>query len=259
MPPTSTHKNIIFVTGTDTGVGKTLVTAILLRRLMLDTPCRVMKPIETGCNFNEAGELIAQDGTLLAACTDGRQLMQEVTPYRFSPPVAPLVAAAKGGECINWDELLAVVRRNVASGELLIIEGAGGLLVPITTEKTFLDLVRELEARVVVVVGSRLGALNHALLTFEALRSNAAATLGYVLNEVHAPTDPTQKDALLTNRQTLRSLSERYGVPELGYFPYNDQLSHGLSFNDVQVLAGSRCGIEFGQNVKFRLNSHAGV
>lgn len=205
----------ILVTGTDTGIGKTMVTcaiaAALTRRGL---SVGVYKPVETGC-ASESGRLFGADARRLAAAVGGRQDERSLTGYLFATPAAPFAAARDAGVVVDpkrlENDIVAIERAH----DVTLVEGAGGLLVPIAEGYTYLDLVRRLSLSVAVVVGSKLGCVNHALLTLGALASAGASTLGYIVNRV-SPENGGGPDAE-SNRELIDAFSS---VPCLGIFPY---------------------------------------
>jgi dethiobiotin synthetase len=180
---------ILLVTGTDTGVGKTLVTAAIgaalrARGLRVD----VAKPAETGCATG-TGDLVPEDALTLAAAVESGEPLATVCPYRFPDPLAPALAAERVGVRIDVDALVRALRARAQRLDLLLVEGAGGLLVPLAPATTYADLAAGLGAQVALVVGSRLGAINHALLTLEVLATRRLAVRGYVLNRLSGEPD----------------------------------------------------------------------
>lgn len=207
-----------FITGTDTGVGKTTVAravAAALRKRGLRVG--VCKPVETGCSRGADGELLPADALLLREAAGSEQDLAEVCPYRFTEPLAPAVAAKRSGEQID---VVALARRIEAMGErhdVIVVEGAGGWLVPLAPHVTFADLAARLRLSVLLVVANRLGALNHALLTAENIRMRGVEFAGYVWNRVSASDDL----AVQTNPAVLAAwLGEALGdIPYLGPEP----------------------------------------
>lgn len=217
---------IILVTGTDTGIGKTIVTASILQELLkTKRSVGIIKPIETGCTEGKAGELFPEDGSLYAQITG--EPVESIVPFRLRSAVGPVIACDAEKRTITKAEVLDPIRKAAGNKELLFVEGAGGLLVSIVRGFTFADLALELGASVVVVVASRLGAGNHAALTFEALRARRIPILGYILNELYGDGSSEEKlpgvaTPLATNRALLREIAEQYEVPLLGIFPQLD-------------------------------------
>ncbi len=185
------------VTGTDTGVGKTLVAVGLLaaaRRRGLAVAA--MKPVETGIANGEA-----TDGTRLATAAGG--LRTDTCPYEFAEPLAPLVAARRAATAVDLTVLDRAFARLTDRCDAMIVEGAGGLLVPLGAQVTYADLFRRWGLDVLVVAANRLGALNHTLLTVRAAETAGLVVRGVVLNTIE-PEPPTL--AQETNAATLTEL-----------------------------------------------------
>lgn len=210
--------NIVFITGTDTGVGKTVVSS-LLTSFFYQQGIDVfpLKPVETGCKKTSAGKLLGRDTELLWELTAKNFKIDEICPFAFRTPVAPIVAAKK--ENIELDPQIIVenIKQRSRENEIVIVEGAGGLLVPLAENYSYLNLIKDCGARTIVVVGSRLGALNHSLLTFSVLRTAGLEVMGYVFNELYPLTQTDQKDALETNRAVLKELARPFEIDELCY------------------------------------------
>ena len=203
----------VLITGTDTGIGKTVVGCGLAAALTTrGKRVGVLKPAETGCAQRQ-GRLYPQDAARLAAFARSSLPLEDICPYRFAPPLAPSVAAAMAGRRIDRGRIAEHFRCQAASHDVVIVEGAGGLLVPLNGRYSFADLAAELRLAVVVVVGSKLGALNHALLTFECAQARSLPLLGYILNHPRPDPDP----AVQTNARTLAGLTD---VPCLGRLPF---------------------------------------
>ncbi|MCC6847758.1 MAG: dethiobiotin synthase [Deltaproteobacteria bacterium] len=200
--------SVVVVTGTDTGIGKTVVaTAVAAALARRGRRVGVMKPAETGCAPDP------EDALALAAAAGDPSPLDDVCPYRFRDPVAPMLAAERAGVAIDVAALVERAERRAATVDVLLVEGAGGLLVPLAPDASFADLAARLAARVLVVVGSRLGAINHALLTFEALERRGLAAAGYVVNRL----GPADDLAVATNDELLATLA---AVPRLGTIPW---------------------------------------
>ena len=192
----------LFVTGTDTGVGKTVVTAALavaLRSRGINVG--VMKPVETGCPTRR-GRLLPLDALTLRDASGSRDSLDLINPYRFREPLAPMVAADRSGRRIDIDRVEGRFEHLARRHHVLLVEGAGGLLVPITEEVCFRDLAMRLGLPLLVVIGSRLGALNHARLTVEAALRARLPVAGAILNHHGADRSPARR----TNLSALRRL-----------------------------------------------------
>jgi dethiobiotin synthetase len=204
---------ILLITGTDTGVGKTYVAQGVVRALRaLDLAVAVRKPVETGCVLR-GGEPFASDAEALREAAASEETIAAVCPFRLLEPLAPAIAAARAGVTIDVSRLVEACVERAARVDWLVVEGAGGLLVPLAGRYSYADLARDLAAEVLLVVGARLGAINHALLSLEAARSRDLQVLGYVVNHFTANRD-LATDTLLS---TLRGLTDTACLGEVGF------------------------------------------
>lgn len=177
----------LFVTATDTGVGKTEVACALLAGARAGGLDAVgMKPAQSGL---VAGE--PSDAERLRAAADGVEPLDAICPYTFAPPLAPAVAARLEGRAVSLDRILEAARALAARHAALLVEGAGGLLVPLTERETYAELAVALALPVLVVARAGLGTVNHTALTVEALRRRGLAVAGIVLNRTSAADDPS--------------------------------------------------------------------
>ncbi len=201
----------LFVTGTDTGVGKTLVAAALLHALAA-RGLRVvgMKPVAAGCEQRD-GETVNEDVLALAAASNVQAPRDWINPYRFAEPIAPHLAAASAGVSMDLDHLVRCYDALAAHADRVVVEGAGGFLVPLDEGRTLADLAVRLGLPVVLVVGMRLGCLNHALLTREAIRARGLTLAGWVANSLAVPM-PRFDD-------NLAYLERALAAPLLGVIP----------------------------------------
>ena len=223
----------IFITGTDTGVGKTLVTAALaLHFKKQGLSVGVMKPIETGVSPSREAQ---SDAARLRSIIESDEPLGAIRPYTFELPVAPLAAAQKEGQAINLDTIKKVYRLLSTRYDSIIVEGVGGVRVPITPKIGVTDLIRLLRLPVVVVGRSGLGGINHALLTIEALQRSRIPILALVLNQTESARSAV---ARLQQRTTLEILRKQAGVPVLGPLPYEPGMP-GRFRPAVQHLARS--------------------
>jgi len=175
-------KKGIFITGTDTGVGKTYVgagIAAALRAQGIDVG--VMKPAETGCS-TQRGSLVPRDAQLLMKAAGAYDPLDLVVPYRFRDPLAPAVAAELAGKNIAFKKILAAFRMLSEQHGFMLVEGAGGILVPLTGRSSYLDLAASLALPVLVVARPGLGTINHTLLTIAVLRARKITIAGIVIN-----------------------------------------------------------------------------
>lgn len=193
----------LMITGTDTGVGKTFVgcalAAAFVRRGLRVAP---FKPVETGCEYATNLGLVPADALLLKQATGSDARIETICPYRFRLPLAPWVAAQQLGEEIDPSFLAWQYQQLAAEHELVIVETAGGILVPLAERFHFGDLARMLNLPVLIVAASKLGVINHTLLTLEYLRGAALPILGVVLNQPAEDSSP----AAQSNEQALRKL-----------------------------------------------------
>jgi dethiobiotin synthetase len=209
----------IFITGTDTGVGKTVVAAglaALFRKSGLNVG--VMKPIQTGC-VSRRGERIASDARFLLQTTGADDPIDQVCPYRFKMPAAPLVAAEQEGETIDLGRIQKAYRRLSSRHRVMVVEGIGGLLTPITLTKTVMDLARRLNLPLIIVAHTRLGTLNHTLLTVRWAQLSGATVMGIIFN---CPDHASRSLAEKTNPEVLSRLCS---VPVLGAIPFMSGIS----------------------------------
>jgi dethiobiotin synthase len=216
----------LFITGTGTGVGKTVVVAGLLRLLRggADAIDIVpMKPVQTGCMRGEDGALRAPDleYVLIAAgfAPDDRERAL-MCPYRFAPACSPDLAGRLSGTPVELDRIECCARELVAGHDALIVEGAGGALAPLNDTATMRDLMTRLALPVVVVADAGLGTINHTLLTLEALRAARLTVLGVILNDGERADDGADADAIgEDNPATIARLGDVAilgGIPRLG-------------------------------------------
>lgn len=203
-----------FVTGTDTGCGKTLVSAALVHRSRTaGQRVAVMKPVASGCEPTAQGLRNADAEALLAAC--GLELpYAKVNPYAFAPPIAPHIAAARAGQAIELSRIVAGAKALCAGSDGLLVEGAGGWRVPLAEQLDMAGLARALQLPVILVVGMRLGCINHALLSAEAILGDGCQLAGWVANRI----DPRMAEF----DANLRTLGQRIPAPCLGVVPYLD-------------------------------------
>ena len=167
----------ILITGTDIGVGKTWVACALARALReAGKQVVAIKPVETGCTGQPSKK---EDGVRLARAAGQSQPAHAI--IRLPDPIAPVLSSERAGAEIDFDALVLKIERFAESAEYAIIEGAGGLLVPVTWEWNMADLARVLTARALVVAADRLGTINHTLLTLSALELAGIACVGVVL------------------------------------------------------------------------------
>ncbi|MEK8045074.1 dethiobiotin synthase [Ideonella margarita] len=204
-----------FVTGTDTGVGKTFISAALLHALATRHARVVgMKPVAAGLVLRE-GRMVSEDVLQLRAASTVQVPADLDNPVALPDPLSPHLAARRAQRPVQVAELVSAFEALCTHADAVLVEGAGGWRVPLNDSETLADLARALKAPVVMVVGMRLGCLNHALLTAEAVRADGLTLAGWVANVI----DPDMA-CLDENIQTLQA---RLGAPLLGVVPWQPQ------------------------------------
>jgi dethiobiotin synthetase len=204
-----------FVTGTDTGVGKTLISRILITIMRRRGLAALgMKPVATDAIWTSIG-LRNDDAERLRQASSGDPPYALVNPYVFEPPLAPHLAAEDAGRTIQLDPILGAFRQLAANGPV-VVEGVGGWRVPLNPREDTSDLARALGLPVILVVAIRLGCLNHTLLTAAAVRACGLGLAGWVANHP----DPTT----LHPSRNVRAIMERVDCPLLGSIPYQSAM-----------------------------------
>jgi dethiobiotin synthetase len=209
----------LFITGTDTGVGKTVVTAAILSWLRQQgQTVGVMKPIETGVD-SECSSAANSDALFLMECGHLEDDLAEVCPIRLKPAASPYQAGLIENRILQTETILSTYRTLSEKYDWLLVEGVGGVKVPITREYSVVDLIRDLGLPAVVVARYQLGTLNHTLMTVDTLKQNGIPVRGVVFNQ-------TEPEALSTVEQDQpRLIAEFSGVKIPGQFPYIKNLS----------------------------------
>ena len=203
-----------FITGTDTSVGKTLIAGALLRVLRLSGQRAIgMKPIASGCEDTAAG-LRNADALLLQQESSAPFPYELINPFAYRPAIAPHLAARDAARPIDLSQIVAAYRTLAGQADVLIVEGAGGWRAPITDTRDMSDIATTLELSVVLVVGLRLGCLNHALLTVDSIKAKGLRIAGWVANSI----DPTFER--LTDN--VASLGALINAPCLGVVDYQN-------------------------------------
>ena len=207
----------IFITGTDTGVGKTYVGAGLAAALHeRGIDVGVMKPAETGCGLRR-GVLVPRDALKLIKAGGVDDPLDLVNPYRFREPLAPAVAAARDGKMIDVKRIVSAFRTLARKHECMLVEGAGGILVPLTRSHNFLDLARIMNLPVLIVARPALGTINHTLLTIMALHSRRLRIAGIVINH------RSRQRPGLAERTGPPVIERLSGVPIIGHVTYGQK------------------------------------
>ncbi|MBN1393118.1 MAG: dethiobiotin synthase [Sedimentisphaerales bacterium] len=184
----------LFITGTDTGVGKTLI-AGAIAGILKDKGLRVgvFKPIATGCRYQWEG-LISEDAWFLARCANSGLSLSTINPIGYRTPAAPIVSAAREGVLIDFNRIAAAYREVCRSSDIIIVEGIGGVCVPLTEEFDLLDLAVEFALPVVIVTRPTLGTLNHTLMTIDCVRAAKLNIAGIIVNGYNAVESTVAED-----------------------------------------------------------------
>ncbi len=234
MTPRPMTPQALFVTGTDTGVGKTRVAAALCRAFAArGRRVAAMKPVASGCTVTPEG-LRNEDALALLAAMNVRADYSTVNPYAFEPAIAPHIAALEAGVDIDFSVLDRAYERLRMQSEVLIVEGAGGWLAPLDGARGFADLAVHWQMDVVLVVGMRLGCLNHALLTAESIERRGLRLRGWVANSI----DPLFERL----QENIFTLHKRILAPCLGFFSFQPRadpqtLAQALALNALAAAA----------------------
>lgn len=223
-----------FVTGTDTGVGKTLAACALLHAFAQRGLRAIgMKPVAAGAR-REHDTLVNEDVEALVAASNTRADEALVNPYCFEPAIAPHIAAAEAGVEIELDRIAHAYRELSRIADCVIVEGAGGFRVPLGRDTDTSDLARTLALPVVVVVGVRLGCLSHALLTIDAVRDAGLTVAGWIANHINP--DMPYAD------QNVVALRERIDAPLVARLPFTRSRERSAFAGelDIDLLQGTR-------------------
>ena len=187
----------LFVTGTDTGVGKTFVACALATALRgRGRRIAVMKPVETGVDRDP------EDARRLAAAAADPAPLDDVCPYRLRAPLAPSVAAELEGVTIDVDAIVALIARRAAGADVLLVEGAGGLLVPVVDRTTWADVAARARLPIAIVAANRLGTINHVALTARVATTYGLRIRGFVLSHPTPPDASSPANATAITRLT---------------------------------------------------------
>ncbi|HEY9268341.1 MAG TPA: dethiobiotin synthase [Methylotenera sp.] len=214
-----------FVIGTDTNVGKTYVASALLRHFVSSGKRAVgMKPVASGCELSAQGiwqgQLVNDDVVALYEAGNVPASLELINPYHFEPAIAPHIAAEKAGVEIDLDLIVRFYHVLAEMADVVVVEGAGGFFVPVNNQQTLADLTVKLHLPIILVVGMRLGCINHALLTVEAIRARGLTLAGWVANRI----DPDMS----MFEENLASLQQRIEAPCLGVVPWQAKAEFNL-------------------------------
>ena len=202
-----------FITGTDTGVGKTVICGAIARALVLSGKrIGVMKPFETGC-ITRNGGLVPEDALFLKEMAQCPEDISTICPCRFTYPLAPLVAASLENVSIDIESVKNSFREMEKKYETILVEGAGGIMVPIDNDYVTLDLIRDLGLPLIIVSRLSLGTINHTLLTVKQARQYGIKIAGIIFNQLTQETGKAEE----TNPSVIQEFSH---LPILGQVPF---------------------------------------
>ena len=219
-----------FITGTDTGVGKTLISCALLHAFAArGNTVAGMKPVAAGCAEDDINDDVKQ----LRAATNIFASLGQLNPYSFLHPIAPHLASRMEGVAINFERIIESYKELAAQAEVVIVEGVGGFMVPLNETQGSDDLAVALDLPVILVVGMRLGCINHALLTQQAILARNLNCAGWIANIIDADMPALQDN--------IEALKQRLQAPLLGIVPYQPQTDPRLAASqlDLSLLDGN--------------------
>lgn len=220
----------IFITGTDTEVGKTLVSRALIMALVkLNYRVSGFKPIAAGCEKTEQG-MINEDATALQQVSNVDLTYTEINPFALVLPTSPHIAAKRESITIDFDVLDKNLEQHQRKSDIVVVEGAGGWKVPISDNEFLSTWVNKQKLPVIVVIGIRLGCLNHAMLTIESIKNEGLEVLGWVANTV----DPSFE----FYEENIQFLEHHISAPKLAEIPYltkQDMMNVG-QYIDLRLL-----------------------
>ena len=213
-----------FVTGTDTGVGKTLISCALLHAFAAQGKRVVgMKPVAAGCDEDGVNADVRQ----LRAAGNIPASLGQINPYSFLHPIAPHIAARNAGVRIELARILTSYRELAAQADVVIVEGAGGFKVPLNELQDSAELAQQLNLPVILVVGMRLGCLNHALLTASAIGASGLTCAGWVANVLDKE--------MLALPENIEALQQRLAAPLLGTVHFQSQPDAGVVATQLDI------------------------
>lgn len=222
----------VFVTGTDTEIGKTVVSSVLVRQLAAAGYKAVgMKPIASGCDIVEDG-WFNEDVDALKRAANVELDDALINRYHFEPAIAPHIAAEQANQQIDLDSIVKDYHKCSQHADFVVVEGVGGWQVPLNNEFSVADLAARLDLPIILIVGIRLGCINHALLTVESIHSKGLSLAGWVANCCVAGVDCVDEN--------VATLQSRIAEPMLGMLPF---MSDGYLETNQQLLDLSVLGV----------------
>jgi dethiobiotin synthetase len=215
----------LFVTGTDTGVGKTLIAGAIARSLRKrGLSVEVFKPVATGCRRTSVG-LVSEDAEFLAWCAESKRTLVDINPVRYAPAVAPNVAAERTKQPVDLEAIFSAYRDLQGAADAVVVEGVGGLLCPISDDFWVIHFARMTRLPLVIVAQPGLGTINHTLLTVHAARSAGLSVAGVIVNryELETPLSDEQAaargDAVLAMHTNPAQIARHSQAPVLALVP----------------------------------------
>lgn len=211
-------KTVLFITGTDTGVGKTEVSLSLIKAFNQNGyTTAALKPIASGCKQDKNGTWVNEDALALRDATTEKQPYATINPFSFKDPIAPHLAAKRENKTLSIDCISQAIRNTLQhqTADVLIIEGAGGWALPLNSEELYSEVISNLQIPVILVIGIRLGCLNHGILTSQSIVSSGALYLGWIANCI----DPLMQ----AQDETIQALKPLIQAPYLGTMLYQNK------------------------------------
>ncbi|MBL1142218.1 MAG: dethiobiotin synthase [Proteobacteria bacterium] len=220
----------VFIAGTDTGVGKTCFTISLIEALKNQGHAvSGMKPIASGASLKN-GKLMNEDADLIMRHSGDAANYELINPVVYEMPVSPHIAAKEKGETIDLAKIIACYKKLTSDYKFIVVEGVGGWRVPVSDKSSIADMVRELNLPVILVVGLRLGCINHAILTAEAIKADGLKLLGWVSNHL-------DREYLCAD-ETIKTLNAALACPQIADIQYIDnfqpmKVAKNISFSSA--------------------------
>ena len=206
-------KKAFFITGTDTGVGKTYVACKLIQDYVAQGYKVIgMKPVAAGCEFVD-GEWVNEDVLRLIQASNVKAPRELVNPYSFKAPIAPHIAAEQAGVEIKIEVIQQAFNQLASMADIVIVEGAGGFLVPLNHRQSMADLAAALDIPVILVVGMKLGCINHALLTMEAIKARQLDLHGWIANQI--------EPGMAVYDENIAAIAQKMGANCMANYPYS--------------------------------------
>ncbi|MCI4626552.1 MAG: dethiobiotin synthase [Candidatus Magnetoovum sp. WYHC-5] len=232
-----------FITGTDTGVGKTVVTCALYAFLrQRGHSVTVFKPIETGCEKTLTG-LRPNDASLFKELLSLEEELDVINPVRFEQPLAPMVAAEIEGRAVDLGLIRATFNKVQAKHRFILVEGIGGIMVPITYNYFLYDLIREFQLPVIIVARNALGMINHTLLTCDFAVRAGLKPAGIIIN------NPSDREPDIAQRTNANALRQVVPVPIICNLPYIEQLSYTSLLKAIKGIEDDIISVCKGGNI----------